>query len=553
MLAHHRVRDAISPIERLRELPKRKRKDKNLAIESRDASHVESGEVVVPLPQQAVQISNAQKLPRGAIKRVNIGQSFAEYDPSLSDLSIYVHTLALASAQDANSGRIFFVGRRGTGKTAIRKYCSENDEHTRVIIPEIFSPSSTLHEIELLTNFKQRPFRSLVSAFRRALQVELLNMWFQTRPGHGGVSPVVTNEIESYGSLDFDMRSFDLISKISGVLTDSDDKEWMRENKIAKAISDEMNGSMFRGAGKFTLLVDSIDDYWEGTDEGLIYLTAFMHACLETSMQIPWVRTILFLRENIFERVRALDSESSRVETAVVDMEWSDEKLLELVERRLNKSLTAKFALGGATWRAFFEMPEEAWSSVMEYCQKRPRDVLIYVNNAIEAAQSANHEQIYIEDVEQARRRFSDNRFKDLGDEYAENYPQISVLLSRFYGLGNSFTIPGIESFIRKLFKDADVVKACGSWIYSYSSPEKFVRMLYEIGFVGIRLAGKPPKFRALGPRDTSPPPVSNLTDIVIHKCYWDSLDLQNVLVRELPEDEDFGRIGVIEDGGYRF
>ncbi|MFI1354914.1 P-loop ATPase, Sll1717 family [Streptomyces sp. NPDC020898] len=496
----------------------------------------------VPVPAAST------KLPKGAIGRIKIGQSFAEYDSALSDLSIYVHTPALSSAQDPESGKVFFVGRRGTGKTAIRKYCDQNGGQTRVIVPEIFSPSSTLQEKGLLANTRQRPFRSLVSAFRRALQVEILSMWHQRHPAHFELPSDIAGELESFAEMDFDLRCLHFISRISGALADGDDEKWLIENKVAKNIAESMKVLGSGGLATHTLLIDSIDDYWEGSDEGLIYLTAFMHACLETSTQIPWARTILFVRENIFERVRARDMESSRLETAVVGMEWNDRQLLEVVERRLNRGLTAKFGLGGSTWNAFFEDPEDSWGSVLEYCQKRPRDILIYTSNAVEAAQNSGHEKITIDDVRQARRRFSDNRFRDLGDEYAENYPKISLVLSRFYGLGNAYTFGGIESFIRKLHNDAEVVRLCGSWLHDNASPEKFIRLLYNIGFVGIRANGKLPKFRALGPQDTSPPPVSDTTDVVIHRCYWDALDLQESLVRDLPVDKEFGRIGIIED-----
>lgn len=96
--------------------------------------------------------------------------------------------------------------------------------------------------------------------------------------------------------------------------------------------------------------------------------------------------------------------------------------------------------------------------------------------------------------------------------------------------------------------KDPEVVKLCGAWLSLNASPEKFIRLLYDIGFVGIRAAGKGPKFRALGPLDTSPPPVGNTTDVVIHRCYWDALDLQDTLVRNIPDDAEFGKIGKIED-----
>lgn len=488
------------------------------------------------------------RLPKGAVRKINIGQSFAEYDISLNDRNVYVYTPALSFAEDPDSGKVFFVGRRGTGKTAIRRYCAQDEKRFQAIVPEIFSPSSVFQELEQFSNVKQRPFKSLVSAFRRALQIELLNLWKSGHPTYYGTPTVIDEELEQFGSLDFDERCLCFIRRISEALTARDDDRWLKENKAVKGVAEGMKSLGMSGLKTHTLLIDSIDDYWEGTDEGLVYLTAFMHACLETTAQIPWARTILFLRENIFERVRAKDPESSRLETAVIGMDWTESQLLELVERRLNNSLTAKLPLGGPTWEAYFESPEIAWNSVMEFCQRRPRDVLIYISHAVEAAQNNGHERIQLGDIEQARRRFSDNRFKDLGDEYAENYPQIALVLARFYGLGNSFTFGGIESLTRKLLNDLDVIRHCSSWLYDNCAPERFIRLLYSIGFVGFRAAEGAIKFRALGPQETSPPPLLDTTDIVIHKCYWDALDLQDRLVRDLPETKAFGKIGKIED-----
>lgn len=498
----------------------------------------------VPTPTS----KTALGLPKDAIRRISLGQSFAEYDVALEDDTVYVQTPALGAAQDAASAKAFFVGRRGTGKTAVRRYAAKNSHHARVIVPSIFSPSSPIADLATDTNLRQKPFQSLVSAFRRALQVELLLMYVESHPARTELPRVIAEEIELLGSDDFDLRALRTIKLVNDPLISGDDEAWIRENKAAKVVAEEMKRLGSSSLSSHTLLVDSIDDYWEGTSQSLIYLTAFMHACQEITAQIPWARTILFLRENIFERVRAGDTESSRLETSVVGMEWTERQLLELVERRLNRNLTAKLPLGGQTWGAYFEEAEAAWADVMLYCQKRPRDVLIYVNNAVEAAQAAGHTRITIEDVGQARRRFSDNRLRDLGDEYAENYPQLSIVLARFYGLGTRFTLSGIEGFIRKLLADQSVARVCGGWIFDHASPEKFVRLLFDIGFVGLAGDARAVRFRALGPQDTSPPPISDTTDIVVHRCYWDALDLQDVLVRSLNEDIGFGTVGLVNE-----
>src|SRR5258706_132301 len=62
------------------------------------------------------------KLPKGTLKKLSLGQSFAEYDKLLERDNVYVETPGLRAALDDGQGKCFFVGRRGTGKTAITPY-----------------------------------------------------------------------------------------------------------------------------------------------------------------------------------------------------------------------------------------------------------------------------------------------------------------------------------------------------------------------------------------------------------------------------------------------
>ncbi|MFI8805599.1 MULTISPECIES: P-loop ATPase, Sll1717 family [Micromonospora] len=478
--------------------------------------------------------------------KLNVGQSFAEYDPALGDPNVYVHTPAFNAALDPSSGKYFFVGRRGTGKTALRSYCELHGDHARVVIPEIFSPASTAFDLSLFQNPRKGPFRALVSAFKRVLLGELLLLWREHHRTYAELNETVSAELEGPCQVDFDTRALSAIAEVARAVASEDDQQIVSANKQTKSLVESMK--QLRGGGSYTLLIDSIDDFWDASDQALTYLTAFLHACLEVSTQIPWARALIFLRENIFERVRARDSESSRLETSIAGLGWTQRQLVELVEKRLNRALTAKIALGGATWDAFFEDGAAARRDIFDFCHDRPRDVLIYVSHAIDGARERGHDRILLEDVEGARRKFSDNRLKDLGDEYAENYPQIAVVLTRFYGLGQRFTLSGIEALIRGLLADGEVKRLCASWIFDNQAPELFVRLLYNIGFVGLQKPGRSLKFRALGPQDTSPPAIDSDVTIEVHKCYWDALDLQDSLVRELPEATELGRVGLVSE-----
>ena len=85
---------------------------------------------------------------------------------------------------------------------------------------------------------------------------------------------------------------------------------------------------------RITLLIDRIDEAWDGTDKAVVFLMAMMHACIELNASSKSLRPLLFLRENIFERVRQIDNEFSRLETSVVSLDWTRELLLEVIERR---------------------------------------------------------------------------------------------------------------------------------------------------------------------------------------------------------------------------
>ncbi len=370
-------------------------------------------------------------------------------------------------------------------------------------------------------------------------------VYFRTSDGSD-----LTRERNNIEQFEFDLRLLNLIDEGFDYLKTGNSKEWLRfrnrAEKIAAEVSAECGGQT---RWQQFILIDRLDDEWDSSDKAVVLVMALRHACVEIRASTGAVRPIVFLRENVFDRVRELDSEFSRVETSLVSLDWTRELLRELIERRLNDGLISKYAVDGSTWKAFFHGDAvQSQSRVFDFCQFRPRDVLLYTSTALGLAQSHQRAQIYPEDLTEARRSFSENRLKELADEYADNYPLLSIVLTRFYGLGTEYTVGSIDDFIKKLLVDNEVQEACKTWIYNFVAPEHFILLLYNIGFWGQKQPDGNTRFKSSEAENSGSLSITADSTFMVHPSYVDGLQLQNRVITSLGEAVSLRTSGLIFD-----
>lgn len=475
------------------------------------------------------------QLPKDALARINLGQSFAENDRVLLNKDVFVKTPALLAALEPSRSKCFYVGRRGTGKTAISTYLNHNNKTVVQVHPELFSLLGGQVTAEELADPRQKAFQSLVSCFTRSILDEAVHKWI-------GLQHITLNRFpdelkQERGYIcdhDFDMRALAFAEQLFTALHKGKDHEWLRIKKKSRVVNDAVNKVGAPNQWNVLLLIDRLDDSWDGSDRAVMMLTALMHSCVETWSSSKCVRPMVFLRENIFERVRQVDREFSRLETSVVSLDWTRELLIELVERRLTHHLISKPKIGEA-WEHFFES-ETSKDYILNYCQHRPRDVLTYCSMAVESAQAKRHQRVMHEDLVEARKRFSQRLFKDLGDEYSENFPQLQLVLAKFHGLATEFSVKAITVIVRKLLADEEIQTYCASWVFRYSGTYQFIELMYSIGFWGVKDKGGI-QFRGVGVRAAAMPPIDlDTTHVVIHPSYAAALDLQDRVLLDIDE-----------------
>jgi hypothetical protein len=251
---------------------------------------------------------------------------------------------------------------------------------------------SQLLDATKLKDTRQPPVRALVACLRRALVDEILRFLSQRRLINLDDLPKELKGERNYiEAFDFDSRAYEFISDAFQILDNEDQKRYLRQINRAKEIS-RVTQDFCKDLPRIHVLIDRLDDSWDGSDTAVVLLMAMMHACLELATIDPFCRPLLFVRENIFDRVRMIDTEFTRLETCVVSLDWTEEQLSELIERRLQRGMNTKPALG-ETWDFLFDLNGDASSRpvVFAFCQKRPRDIIRFCASAIEVAVGRRH------------------------------------------------------------------------------------------------------------------------------------------------------------------
>lgn len=493
----------------------------------------------------------ANPLSKKFFDNAKLGQSFAEHDLIRTNPALFVETPAIRFAGDISAGKCFYIGRRGSGKTAITFYLRDKyPKNTLILLPKLLSSGDAFVSCEWDQRVHQKPFNTLVSSFVRAILDETVAEWKRQGLFTFRSESELTKERNNIEQFEFDLRLLNFINEGFEYLKAGNAKDWLRFRNRPQKLADEITAE-HGGQSRLQqfILIDRLDDEWDSSDKAVVLVIALMHACVEIRAATPAVRPIVFLRENVFDRVRELDGEFSRLETSLISLDWTRELLRELIERRLNAGLIAKYALDGSCWKAFFQGDgEESQNRVFSYCQYRPRDVLLYTSTALSLAQSHQRAQIFPEDIEEAQKSFSENRLKELADEYADNYPRLSIVLTRFYSLGTEYTVGSIEDFIKKLLVDKEVQEACKTWVYNFTSPDRFIQLLYNVGFWGLKQQNGKIRFKSAESENPGNLTISADSTFVVHPSYADGLQLQKKVITSLGENVSLRTSGLIVD-----
>lgn len=475
--------------------------------------------------------------------RSPLGDARAEKDRLLD--SAFLQTAEYWALLGQNAGYVV-VGRRGTGKSALFRELKsalaeqknqqvvtlEPDGHETLPLYGLIEALSdaradyhTMHEIStylfrylLLMEIACRLRTDSPKCFHcleekdRNLLGRHLNGWEST-----GDTPLARLFARVYSIIEENIHPAILLGKLNLLLQ-------------YKQLVEPARQMLHESRRTYAYLIDRLDEGFRPEDIGVAFINGVVSATTELSGAIHQVRPTVFLRDNILRAIQQKDRNYTRnVEGRILRIHWGEDRLLELITKRIRIAFEASQASGEsgsiAIWNRYIE-PNfhgmQGFRKVLELTLYRPRDLITLLNVAFFEASARGDAFITNRDIETSADEVSKLRLEDLIKEYSNIIPGLEELLRAFASGSPFFTSHEARTQVEEIAKTTRN-PALTQTIRLYGRPE-ILNELHSIGFIGYRSEGQRFTFCHDG-KLTGPTFASDL-DLMVHPCYWRALDL---------------------------
>jgi hypothetical protein len=185
--------------------------------------------------------------------------------------------------------------------------------------------------------------------------------------------------------------------------------------------------------------------------------------------------SVVFVRTDIFEHL--VESTPDRGKDSDVNLDWDDRELFrEIVRARVTSSTSAQ---GGfdEVWQQIGPRLvgiENAFDYMLDRTLLRPRDLLMFMQDAVQVAIDRGHAQITAEDIVQAEAGYSQDMLLGLAFEIEDTKPSASDVLWSF-------------EFATKTLSSSDLASRISLSGVPEEEHQAIVELLLWYGFLGVR------------------------------------------------------------------
>ena len=456
-------------------------------------------EQVLKTKQTATKIHHTAQLATD-LKNLRFGEHVAENEVQRLVGEYFIQTAAYDDAVKGNQA--VFVGRKGSGKTAnLMKLGDELSKSNKNLVCVIKPPDYQMQGIvDLLQRYQHRHIKgyTIESLWKFLLLTEIANIAIDT-PSHTRIDDAEKNFlkfVDQHSAIireDFTTRLENCIQSLSGVVEEANIEN--SHTPISEALHSGFLKQLRAQLGPFlskkqriAILVDNLDKAWEQRND-IEALSEILWGLLEVAQQLPIdfqkqdsrrqsipLSLAVFLRSDIFYRIRRVAPEPDKLPYSL--LKWDNPELLRrIIEERFSASFEPSLD-SDILWEQYFCSTVSGISTrnyITEAILRRPRDIIVLVNEAVAEAINRGHTRIEEEDILEAEKQYSQYAFDSVKVE--NTLPEIN--------LENAiFEFVGVPSVLRK----SEVMDALKCAEVPEDMLESAIDVFHDLTFLGLEI-----------------------------------------------------------------
>jgi len=273
------------------------------------------------------------------------------------------------------------------------------------------------------------------------------------------------------------------------------------------------------------LLIDNLDKSWATrgtTQEDIAILNGLLDAARSLQRQLEArdveFSCLVFIRTDILEHLNRFTADRGKEGT--ISLDWDDVELFrEIIRRRLcaTGELDGDFS---SVWTMIAEPTvgtQDSFQYLVDRTLMRPRDLLLFLEQAVEVATNRGHSRITASDIQHAEESYSEAALLWLGYEIEDTNPDVANAIYEFYGADVLMDIEDVRGHL-------------SSAGLAEESIESALQMLFWFGFLGIRNAVSGEEEFAYGVqfnlRKLLHPATQRRAKVVVHKAFRPALSI---------------------------
>lgn len=430
-------------------------------------------------------------------------------------MNYFVQTQTYLNAKRDDTRKIYYVGHRGSGKSALFNYLMHDlRKHSSNIIlsitPEEFSYGmfskvehqcyemksvySVIWKYTLYTSIFRVVIKDVIKnkiSKRIQDEIEIIKKY------------LTDNELltENINTTFFDFFDKFNISrkniKLSGVNIDGSSRRddialinLLNMKDMQKAIS-----ALRRLLNTYNIyiFIDELDTGWDNSDESKNFLHGLFSAVNKLKEE-DGVVVYLSLRQDMYNNLPSIFNDTEKIRDEIEELYWNKDTLKALIGLRLLNFLPKHRTKDVAYTKAIdIVFENKVLEYIIDHTLHRPREVITYCNMCLDMykkslfGDSMNVGKIDMNILESVENSFSTHRLNEIANEYSYQYPSIVSIFLFFENNNIFYNLRELSEILYECIIELSDKFGVDFWAVKYiDSTEKLIKKLYEIGFIKI-------------------------------------------------------------------